>query len=130
MSIATSTITTLPKIQFAKSWQTREYSHERTVVEINWRLGTIEVYKIHHSELTSVPTRVYNGHANRMVVAHGTRKADIIECIEHYAEQIVDAMATYDASIHVGLLANFGNNNDSQRWAMQGLCWALSEANG
>ena len=130
MSIATSTITKLPKIQFAKSWQTGEYSRERTVVEINWRLGTIDVDKVHHTELTSVPTRVYNGHATRLVVAPGTRKVDIIECIEHYAEQIVDAMATYDASIHVGLLANFGDNDDSQRWAMQGLSWALSQTNG
>jgi hypothetical protein len=117
--IATAITTNLPKIQFAKSWQTGEYSRERTVVEINWRLGTIEVYKVHHTELTSVPTRVYNGHATRLVVAPGTRKADIIECIEHYAEQIIDAMATYDASIHVGLLADFGENNDAKGWAMQ-----------
>lgn len=124
--IATATTTNLPKIQFSKSWQTTEYSRQRTIVEINWRLGTIEVYKIEHSELTSVPTRVYNGHATRMAVAPGTRKADIVECIEHYAEQIIDAMATYDASIPVGSWAYFGENNDAKRRAMQGLSWALN----
>ena len=119
----------LPKIQFAKSWKTTRHSRERTVVIIDWRLRTINVDKIHHTELTSVPTDVYNGHATRMVVAPGALKTDIIDCINYYGQDIADAMLAYDTSIHTGLLANFGDNNDSQRWAMQGLNWALSDVN-
>lgn len=127
MSIATSTITTLPKIQFASNgWQTTKISSDRTVVEINWRTGTIEVVRMTAYELTSIPSRICNGHASWFTAAPGTRKADIVEIINYYASQIIDIMASYDADRSINRLADFGDNGDLQCYICQGLEWALA----
>ena len=127
MSIATSTIATLPEIQFASNgWQTTKFSSDRTVVEINWRTASIEVVRMTMDELTAMPARVCNGHASWFCTAPGTRKADIVEMVTYYAGQIIDIMSTYDANRSIDRLAYFGDNDELQRYICQGLEWALA----
>lgn len=124
--IATATITNLPKIQFAKNWQTTEYSSDHTVVEINFRTATIEVFRMTTYEMTSIPTRIYNGHATWFKVDAGMPKSEIVDMICAYGADIVDVMAGYEHG-PIEELSMFATNEIADRWRYirQGLEWAL-----
>ena len=127
MSIATSTIATMPEIQFASNgWQTTKFSSDRTVVEINWRTATIEVVRMTAYEMTSIPTRIYNGDASWFRLTPGTGKTDIVEILNHYAKDIVDIMAGYEHG-PIDQLSRFASVEIADKWRYicQGLEWAL-----
>jgi hypothetical protein len=126
MQTITATMPTMPAIKWSRDgWQTQEESTYRTFVEIDWRKGTIEVYKLGCDERYFVPTRFTNNHAARMMVAPGTPKVEIVNVLEIYWDQISEIMASYEQGIHVSETARFGEASELLRFAVRGIAWAL-----
>jgi len=126
-------MTTMPKIEFAKDgWQTSRGGAYRTILEVDYRTREICVYKVHQTEVWSMPIRCYNGHAIRFNVQAGTPKAEIIEMVNYYANEIMDVMNAYEANASniASIPARFDRNDlwmrDTKHWYEQGLRWALN----